>query len=192
MIVAVGLNGIIGNSATNNIPWDIKEDMRHFRNMTSGKTVVMGTNTYNSIGKPLPKRKNILITSKPAPYSLIDGLHCCASLPEAIDTNEDVILIGGQGIYKEGMDLGPDTLYVTIVNTIPRGDISFPVTGIELTKALFRYKESIYVCSNRSEWLTQEATDKQDAIEYQFVEFHIGDTSKLGPLNKLLPGRYGI
>ena len=191
MIVAVGLNGVIGNSATNNIPWDIKEDMRHFKNKTAGKTVVMGTNTYNSIGKPLPNRKNILITSKPDPYSLIDNLHCHGSLNEALDTNDGAILIGGQGIYKEGMELGPDTLYVTIVNAIPHGDVTFPVTGVEFCIPLFTYNRDVYMCTDRSEWLSQPGPIGDEVIEYQFAEFQRVDTSDIKPLLSKLPPGYG-
>ena len=100
LIVAMGKNNVIGKD--NTLIWDLKEDLKHFRMMTENKSVVMGRKTYESIGKPLPKRKNIVLTSNPDPYAT----HYVATVGSVEDIlksaeREKTIIIGGSEVYKQ-------------------------------------------------------------------------------------------
>lgn len=128
LIAAVAKNRVIGKS--NALPWDLPKDLEHFRKITAGGTVIMGRKTYDSIvaklGKPLPKRKNIVITSNPN-YAVADGVEIYSSLELALKGREadQVFLIGGAGIFKQGLDLA-ETLYLTELKANYDGDILFP------------------------------------------------------------------
>lgn len=95
-IFACTKDGIIG--VNGEIPWDIKEDLKFFRDQTLNKTVIMGRKTYESIGHPLPSRENIVVSSKD-----IDGVKTARSLAEAINisNNEDIFVIGGSKLLNE-------------------------------------------------------------------------------------------
>ena len=97
LIAAASENNVIGNHGT--IPWNIPEDMRHFRETTTGKPVIMGRKTYESIGHPLPKRPNIVITRQKD--FIAEGCEVVGSLDEALERAgragkaEEVFVIGG-------------------------------------------------------------------------------------------------
>jgi len=120
IIAAVSRNNVIG--INNTIPWKIKEDMKMFKTLTTNNTIIMGRKTFESIGKPLPNRKNIVITS-----SKINDVITYSSLKEALNNclNEEIFLIGGSKIYEEGMNYA-DKLYITLVNKSIDGDTYFP------------------------------------------------------------------
>lgn len=113
MIAAVSRNGIIGTD--NKIPWDYPEDMKFFRTSTANSVVIMGRNTYNSIGKPLPKRRNIIISRQMIPA---DGIEIATSVKHALDMCEnesrDIWLIGGESVYAEGMEFA-DEIFLTMI-----------------------------------------------------------------------------
>lgn len=124
MIVAKGKNGVIGND--NKLIWHIPEDLQHFRDTTLGKTVVMGRLTYESIGKPLPGRKNIVLTRDPS--FNVEGLTTVNSLDEVLSmlkTEEEIVIIGGDSVYNQFIEYA-DTLYVTEVDYNFQGDTFFP------------------------------------------------------------------
>ena len=107
LIVAMAENGVIGRN--NKLPWHLPEDLRYFKQTTMGKPIIMGRKTYESIGKPLPGRTNIVI-SRQQTYALPDGAKHVRSLEQAIeladsiafiDGAEEVMVIGGSQIYKE-------------------------------------------------------------------------------------------
>ena len=123
VIVAVAENGTIGDQ--NALLWHIPEDMRHFRTLTTGHPVVMGRKTYESLGRPLPKRYNVVITRQ---EMTIEGCTVVHSLEEALDLfgpEEEVFVIGGAQIYAEAMPLA-DKFYLTVVEQPFAGDTSFP------------------------------------------------------------------
>ena len=103
--------------AGNKIPWHIAEDMRWFRERTTGKTVIMGRKTHESIGKKLPGRKNIVITSnlnyKPASPEVLMAQSVEAAL-KLCNNDVEVFIIGGERVYKEFMPLATN-LYITRV-----------------------------------------------------------------------------
>ena len=124
IIVAIAQNGTIGDK--NALLWHIKEDMRFFRTTTSGHPVIMGRKTFESLGsKPLPKRKNIVITRSDVEF---EGAFVAHSLEEAIamaDDDAEVFIMGGAQIYAQALDIA-DRMYVTRVERDYEGDTSFP------------------------------------------------------------------
>ena len=124
IIVAIAQNGIIGDK--NSLLWHIKEDMRFFRTMTSGHPVIMGRKTFESLGsKPLPKRKNIVITRSDLTF---EGALTAHSLYEAIamaEGDEETFIIGGAQIYRAPLAVA-DRMYITRVEHDFQGDTSFP------------------------------------------------------------------
>lgn len=124
IIVAIAQNGTIGDK--NTLLWHIREDMVRFRTITSGHPVIMGRKTYDSIGRPLPKRTNVVIT-RDADLQ-IEGCTMAHSLQEAIDMfdkNEEIFIIGGAQIYTQALPLA-DKIYLTVVHKDYQGDTSFP------------------------------------------------------------------
>jgi dihydrofolate reductase len=124
IIVAIAKNGVIGDK--NTLLWHLREDMIHFRTITSGHPVVMGRKTYDSIGRPLPKRTNVVITRDTELQ--IEGCTMAHSLTEAVemfDNSEEVFIIGGAQIYSQAMPIA-DRLYLTIIDKEYEGDSSFP------------------------------------------------------------------
>ena len=130
IIVAIAQNGTIGDK--NSLLWHIKEDMRFFRTTTSGHAVIMGRKTFESLGsKPLPKRKNIVITRAERDF---EGAFTAHSLQEAIamaEGDEEIFIIGGAQIYAEALSVA-DRMYITRVERDYEGDTSFP--EIDYTK----------------------------------------------------------
>ena len=123
IIVAIAENGVIGDK--NALLWNIKEDMRRFRTTTMGHPVVMGRKTFESIGRPLPKRTNVVITRGDSEF---EGCFVAHSIEEAVkmfSPDEEVFIIGGAQIYKQALPLA-DKLYLTIVHRNYEGDTSFP------------------------------------------------------------------
>ena len=124
LIVAVAQNGIIGTGGT--MPWHITEDFRHFKEVTLGHSVIMGRKTYESIGRPLPRRRNIVITRNTD--LKIEGCEMAPSLEGALamcDGEEEVFIIGGGQIYHQAMPLA-HKLYITHVGVDVEGDTRFP------------------------------------------------------------------
>lgn len=130
MIVGVAANGVIGSDQT--IPWRIPSDMQFFRRTTMGKPVVMGRKQYETVGKPLPGRTNIVITRQPGyqPEGVVVVPSIDAALEQAravaiADGVEEIMIIGGGEIYAQLMDRA-DRLYVSHIALSPEGDVRFP------------------------------------------------------------------
>ena len=126
LIVAVSKNGFIGKNGS--LPWQISEDLKRFRKITNNSVVIMGKNTFLSIGKPLPNRENLIVSTT---LKSVDGCEIVKSLEEAINSSrenypdKDIFLIGGYAIYKNG-EIFADTLYLTKVDIEVEGDVSLP------------------------------------------------------------------
>jgi dihydrofolate reductase len=125
IIVAVSEDMGIGKD--NRLLWHLPEDLKRFKKLTIGKTVIMGKNTWESLPRrPLPGRKNIVLTDKPgesfegavAAYSMEDSLNKCV-------TGEDVFIMGGGSVYRQFMTVA-DRLYITLVHKKAPADIFFP------------------------------------------------------------------
>ncbi|MCP4933011.1 MAG: dihydrofolate reductase [bacterium] len=129
LIVAVAQNGVIGTN--NGIPWKCSSDMKYFRKTTMGKVVIMGRKTWESIGKPLKGRENIVLTRDPS-YSA-QGVHIVTSGPDALnkagslcvsDERCEVMIIGGKAIYDEFFELS-ERIYYTAIHMSAKGDTTF-------------------------------------------------------------------
>lgn len=128
-IAAAAENNVIG--AGNKLPWDIPEDMKFFRDKTKGRAVIMGRKTYESMGKPLPNRLNVIITRQPAYQapgavvvpSIDDALEYCRG--KVKEYGDEVFIIGGGEIYRQSMDL-IDIIYLTRVHKAVPGDATYP------------------------------------------------------------------
>lgn len=123
IIVAVAENGVIGGD--NSLLWHISEDLRNFKRITSGHPVVMGRKTFESLGRPLPGRTNVVVSRSVA---AIDGCTVKGSLAEAVDMfpdDEEVFIIGGAQVYAQALGIA-GRIYITRVGRSYEGDTSFP------------------------------------------------------------------
>lgn len=123
IIVAVAKNGVIGDK--NSLLWHISEDLRFFKRTTSGHPVIMGRKTYESLGRPLPNRTNVVISRT---ADSIEGCSVARSLEEAIgmfSSDEEIFIIGGAQIYALALEVA-DRFYLTRVDHEYEGDTSFP------------------------------------------------------------------
>lgn len=131
MIVARSKNGVIGRDG--GIPWRLKDDMRFFRETTMGHTVVMGRKTFASLGRPLPGRRNVVVTRDLTFRA--DGVDVVHSPEEALalprgPADGELFVIGGQQIY-EALLPHADVIYLTEVDAVVAGDAYFPNLGGE-------------------------------------------------------------
>jgi dihydrofolate reductase len=125
-VVAVADNGVIGHEG--GLPWHLPADLKHFKAMTLGRPVLMGRRTFDSIGKPLPGRRNLVVTRRPLE---VEGVEVFGSLEDALAAVADapeVAVIGGAQLYRE---LLPriDRIYLTRVHAEVAGDTVFPELG---------------------------------------------------------------
>jgi len=153
IIAAISTNQVIGSSGA--IPWSLPEDLKYFQKKTLGSSIVMGRKTYESIGKPLPNRNNIVISSSLRNIYGIVIIKSVNDLIKNLDGNEEeIFIIGGQKIYEEFLPLA-NKLIITEVKIEVEGDTFFPFW-------------------DRSEWSEisrEEKKDSKSKIEYDFVTF---------------------
>jgi len=125
LIAAMTKNRVIGKN--NTLPWDIPEDLKLFRKTTKESVVIMGRKTYESIGRPLPKRFNIVLTSQEIN---VEGIHTCSSVEAAIELaqqqDKPIFIIGGSGVYAAFLEIA-DMMYLSFVKKDYEGDTYFPV-----------------------------------------------------------------
>jgi dihydrofolate reductase len=123
IVVAISENNAIGKD--NKLLWYMPADLRHFKDITTGHTVIMGRKTYDSVGKPLPNRRNIIITRQPI---AITGCEVVNSIDAALAlcSNEaEVFIVGGAEIYRQAMHL-TNRIYLTIIHKEFEADTYFP------------------------------------------------------------------
>jgi dihydrofolate reductase len=124
IIVAAATNNVIGRDGE--LPWRLPEDLKRFKQLTSGKPVIMGRLTYESIGKPLPDRRNIVLSARKGLN--IEGCEVVDTPDAAIRLAggaEEVMVIGGGGIYSQMLPMA-DRIYMTRINATVDGDTFFP------------------------------------------------------------------
>jgi dihydrofolate reductase len=125
IVAAVGRNGVIG--VDGGLPWRIPEDMARFKRLTMGHALVMGRATFDSIGRPLPGRTNIVLTHRPE-WSH-DGTQVAGSLEEALAIADslglDAFIAGGADVYRQALAVA-DRMELTEVDASPDGDTWFP------------------------------------------------------------------
>jgi len=135
IVVAFSEGNVIGRN--NRLIWNLSEDLKRFKAMTTGHTVLMGRKTYESIGKSLPNRRNIVLTS--IPESIIDCI-TVDSLEDAIDVangETELFVIGGESVFKQTLPIA-DKLYITEVHANLPGDAKFPDIDYSEWKETFR------------------------------------------------------
>ncbi|MDN0074594.1 dihydrofolate reductase [Crenobacter sp. SG2303] len=152
LVVAMAENRAIG--INNTLPWHLPEDLKHFKAVTLGKPVVMGRKTWDSIGRPLPGRRNIVVTRN-ADWAA-DGAEPAHSLGAALalaGDAEEICVIGGAELYGQAIE-SADRLLVTEVGLTVAGDAFFPVI-------------------DRSRWQEtgRESHQREDGLVYAFVEY---------------------
>ena len=124
LVAAVARNGVIG--IDNRLPWRIPEDLKRFRTLTTGHSIIMGRRTWESIARPLPERQNIIVTRRLAFRA--PGAQNAASLNDALEIvalPEPVFIIGGETLYRSALPVA-DTLYLTEIDHDFAGDARFP------------------------------------------------------------------
>ncbi len=138
IISALAENRAIGSK--NNLPWYLPADLKHFKNTTLNKTIVMGLNTFKSIGeKPLPHRKNIVLSNDPS-YQIPDGVFLAKSINEILEMTKgepEVMICGGASVYQQFLPLA-QRLYLTYIHYDFNGDIFFPEFQINEWKEVNR------------------------------------------------------
>ena len=144
--------GVIGHEG--DLPWHLSADLKHFKAITMGKPLIMGRKTHESIGRPLPGRKNIIMTRSPGFFA--EGCTVVQSLDDAFQAAgdvEEVMIMGGSAIYDQSLT-GTDRLYLTEVHADVSGDVYFPEF-------------------NKSEWVELErenhSADERNDFDYSFV-----------------------
>lgn len=149
--MAISKNGVIGKD--NSLIWKISNDLKRFKQLTSGKSVIMGRKTFDSIGKPLPNRRNIIITRQE--NLELPECELVNSLEEALLLcNNDCFIIGGGEIYKQSLPLA-DKIYLTLVDCEVDGDTIFPEIGndfLQVSKTDFK-------------------SDEKNEYNYSFIEY---------------------
>lgn len=148
MVAAVADNGVIGKGG--DIPWHISGDLKHFRAVTTGNTVVMGRTTFDSIGHPLPYRTNIVVTRNHdwAHDGVFVEHGVEAALEHARDFEGDIMIMGGAQIYAAAMPLATHQI-LTEVHQSPDGDTHYPEW-------------------NRDEWV-EEKRESHDGFEFVWL-----------------------
>lgn len=122
LVVAMDKNRAIGRAGA--LPWHLPDDLKHFKALTLGKTVLMGRKTFQSIGRPLPKRRNVVLTKDPSFGA--EGVEVVHSLDDALLLDEEIMVIGGGEVYALFLPLATH-LHLTLVDTaIPDADTFFP------------------------------------------------------------------
>ena len=148
----MSLNRVIGKN--NTIPWHISEDLKHFKQTTRGHTVVLGRKTFESIGKPLPGRTNIVLTrDKNFSADGVTVIHTLDRLSTHTKPDDEIFIIGGADIYKQTLPL-TQKIYLTMIEKNFDGDAFFPV-----------FEDEFDVVE------TSDVHESLDGLKFKFVTF---------------------
>ncbi len=154
IICAMDQNRLIGKN--NALPWHLPADLAFFKQNTLGKPIVMGRKTYESIGRPLPGRQNIIIT-RDANYRA-EGCDCCSSIEAALELARDhaeVMLIGGASLYQQTLEKAQH-LYLTRIHSSFEGDAWFPEINPDDWKEI---------------WREDHRSDEKNICDFSFVKY---------------------
>ncbi len=137
IIAAIAKNNALGKD--NDLIWHLPADLKRFKKVTSGHHILMGRNTFESIGKPLPNRTSVIITRNQDYFK--DGCLIANSIEEALEISkdDDAFIIGGEQIYKQAIEKGlVDKLDITIVHQDFEADVFFPKIDMDVWKEVSR------------------------------------------------------
>ncbi|ORU92479.1 MAG: dihydrofolate reductase [Cycloclasticus sp. symbiont of Bathymodiolus heckerae] len=154
MIVAMAENNAIGKD--NDLLWHLPDDFKHFKATTMGKPILMGRKTYDSIGKPLPGRENIVVT-RDANFT-VEGVTIVNSIDAALTASEhydEVMVIGGASFYEQMLPVA-QRLYITLVHTSFEADAFFPEVDLDKWKIIKQSKH---------------AADERHAYSFSFITY---------------------
>lgn len=154
IIVACSENNVIGKD--NGLIWRLSNDLKRFKALTTGHAIVMGRKTFESIGRPLPNRRNIILSKN---LESMEGCEIMRSTDEVLElaksTDGELFIIGGGQVYEQLLPFA-DKLYLTLVHTVAEGDTFFPAL-------------------NRDEWteVARESfkADEKNEFDYEFVDY---------------------
>ena len=141
-VVAMSNNQVIG--INNDLPWSLKDDLAHFKKYTTGKIIIMGRKTFESIGRPLPNRDNFVISST---LNSVDGVSIFPSLDDALaaanaqNTHDEIAIIGGGYLFRDSINIF-NKLVLTRVNCSIEGDVFYP--EIDFNKWKLEGKEDFF------------------------------------------------
>ncbi len=154
-IVAMDRNHVIGFN--NQMPWHLPNDLKFFKETTTGNTIVMGRKTFESIGRVLPNRKHIVLTKSnnnfPDEVEVVQDIESIIQLSESND--EELFVIGGGNIFKQLLPYA-DKLYVTLINETFEGDVFFPNISMEEWEEVSKEKG---------------VQDERNPYEYYFIQY---------------------
>ena len=156
IIVAKAKNNIIGKN--NELVWHLPEDLKHFKELTTGHTIIMGRKTYESLGKPLPNRKHIIFSQNPdfkVHEENVQGVHSLLEIQDLIEGKEEAFVIGGAMIYNFLMPY-VKKMYVTEIKQEFDGDAFFPIIDSEKWKETSR---------------TTGIKNEENNLDYDFVTY---------------------
>ncbi len=142
MIAAMAKNRVIGHK--NTLPWHLPEDLKHFRNLTMGHHILMGRKTFESIGKPLPGRKSVVISRNPDFF--FQGVEVARSIDQAISLcsgDEEIFFIGGAALYDQAIVFA-QRIYLTEIRQEYEGDAYFPEIDAEVWQEASRERHGGY------------------------------------------------
>jgi dihydrofolate reductase len=151
IVVARACNFVIGNQGQ--LPWNIPEDLKHFKETTMGKSIIMGRHTYDSIGRVLPGRRNIVVSRSHSffvkggevAHSFEEALHMCAG-------EEEVFLVGGSQLYEAGIKYASKAIIT---------ELNFPVIG-----------DAYFMPLDSSEWhITNSSPQQGELVSWRFVTY---------------------
>lgn len=141
IIVAIAKNGVIGK-ANGEMPWHVKEDFQHFKKTTMGFPIIMGRKSFESLGKPLPGRENIIVTRNTNLKYDFDGIKILYSLQDAVDysrslNKEKVFITGGGEIYNQSISFA-DEMIISHMKFDVVGEVKFPDFNVDDWKIISR------------------------------------------------------
>ena len=143
LVVAAARNGVIGRDGE--IPWRLPDDQRFFRELTTGHCIVMGRKTFDSIGRALPRRRNLVLSRRP--HAAVEGVEFHRNLTGALGAARahgmtECFVAGGEAIYREALEVA-DAIYLTRVEAEPEGDTFFPALDPEIWECVERRPHAI-------------------------------------------------
>ena len=153
LIVAMGQNRVIGKDGQ--LPWQMPADLKHFKKQTTGKPILMGRKTYESIGRPLPRRHNIVLTrNRQFSAEGVEVIYGLKELEELVSGDIEIMVIGGAQIYEQCLDAA-SRIILTVVHGEFEGDTFFPIV-------------------DRNTWFlrdsTHHASDERNPWSYTFYD----------------------